>query len=96
MTFNIAVQQEQEQRVQADLVASRFEYESSYSKADAAIEAELNHRTDRYNEGLTDAIKHREPEINGWKTDLNYRYGWLAGIAQRYDLEIGTAYNEPF
>lgn len=81
MTFNIAVQNEQEQRVQNDLVA---------------VEAELNQRTDRYNEGLTDAIMHREPEINGWKMDMNYRYGWLAGIAQKYDLEIGTAYNEPF
>ena len=81
MTFNIAVQREQRQRVANDF---------------AALEAQLNSEADRYNAGFTDAESGNQPNINDWKTDLNYRYGWLAGIAQRYDNEIGTAYNEPF
>ena len=81
MTFNISLELEQQQRIRNDF---------------AAVEAELNARTDRYSDGLLDAVSGREPEITGWKTDLNYRHGWLTGIAQRYDQQIGTAYNEPF
>ena len=81
MTFNIAVQQEQEQRLQNDLVA---------------VEMQIDASTVRYQVGLCDAILGKEPEITGWKFDLSYRNGWLAGIAERYDEQIGTAYNEPF
>ena len=81
MTFNIALEQEQAQRIRDDF---------------AALEAQLNSEADRYNAGFTDAESGTEPDVNGWKTDMNYRYGRLAGIAQRYDNEIGTAYNEPF
>lgn len=80
-TANISQQIEQEQRIRDDF---------------AALEAQLNSEADRYNAGFTDAESGNQPNVNGWKTDLNYRYGWLAGIAQRYDNEIGTAYNEPF
>lgn len=81
MTPNISLELEQQQRIQNDF---------------AAIEAKLDHETDRFEDGRVDAMSGLEPDIRGWMSELEYRYGWLAGIAQRYDNEIGTAYNEPF
>jgi hypothetical protein len=81
MTFNIAVQNEQEQRVQADLVA---------------VEVQIDHETETYAEGQFDGVISIDPNPDLW-SELTYRNGYLAGLTRYYDSKYQTVIsNEPF
>lgn len=95
MTYNIALEIEQQQRIQNDLVASRFEYEDSYSKADAAVEAQIEQESDLYYHGNFDGATGGKTEKSLWG-NLSYRNGWLAGVGEYYDKQYQTTFAEVF
>ena len=80
MTFNIAVKQEQQQRIEADLVA---------------VEAQIDKDTDLYYDGRFDGATGGKPEQDLW-SNLNYRNGYLAGIGEYYDKKFKTTFKEVF
>lgn len=80
MTFNIAVQQEQQQRLAADLVAS---------------EAQIDKETDLYYHGEFDGATGGKPEQELW-SNLSYRSGWLAGVEEYYDKQHKASFKEVF
>jgi hypothetical protein len=80
MTFNIAVQREQEQRIQADLVA---------------VEVQIDKETDMYYHGEFDGATGGKPESELW-SNLSYRSGWLTGVGQYYDKKYSSTFAEVF
>lgn len=80
MTYNIALQIEQEQRIQNDLVA---------------IEAQIDRESELYYHGEFDGATGGKPEPELWG-NLSYRNGWLAGVGEYYDKQYQTAFAEVF
>ncbi len=80
MTFNIAVQNEQEQRIQNDLVA---------------VEAQIDYETGIYAEGEFDGAIGIDPNPDMW-TELAYRSGYLIGLTRYYDKKYKVSISEPF
>ncbi|WP_036487478.1 hypothetical protein [Myxosarcina sp. GI1] len=81
MTFNIAVEHEQDQRIRNDLAAR-----------DARIEQE----TDWYTDGEFDGIIAIDPNPELWGK-LPYREGFLIGLARHFDRKYQTySSNQPF
>ncbi len=72
MTFNIAHQVEQEQRIANDLTAP---------------EAQIDKETDLYHAGLFDGVTGGKPERETW-SNLSYRSGYLVGVGQYYDKKF--------
>ena len=80
MTINIAVKQEQEQRLAADLVA---------------VEEQLDKETDTYAHGEFNGATGSKPKQELWG-NLSYRSGYLAGVGQYYDLKFNAVFDELF
>lgn len=80
MTFNIAVQTEQLQRLQADLVA---------------VSAQIERETQMYYHGEFEGATGGKPERELW-SNLSYRSGYLVGVGQYYDKKFQTVFDQPF
>ena len=81
MTLNISLEIEQQQRIENDLVA---------------VEAQINRETDIHSEGKFDGVIGSEPNPDMW-SNLNYRSGYLSGVAEFYDKKYQTVFtDQPF
>lgn len=81
MTINISLELEQLQRVQNDLVA---------------VEAQIDRETEIQSEGKFDGVIGLQPNPDMW-SNLNYRSGYLSGVAEFYDKKYQTVFTEePF
>ena len=81
MTLNISLEIEQQQRIENDLVA---------------VQAQIDRETDIHAEGKFDGVIGSEPNPDMW-TNLNYRSGYLSGVAEFYDKKYQTVFtDEPF
>ncbi len=76
-THNIALQIEQEQRLQIDLVA---------------IEVQIEQETSFYYHGEFDGATGGKPEPELW-SNLAYRSGWLNGVGEYYDKQFKLELN---
>jgi hypothetical protein len=81
MSINIALEVEQQQRVEADK---------------AAVEAQIELETNLYSAGKFDGVIGIEPDPHSW-SKLAYRSGFLTGITRYYDQKYKVDLEvEPF
>jgi hypothetical protein len=81
MSINIALEAEQQQRVEADK---------------AAVEAQIELETNLYSAGKFDGVIGIEPDPHSWR-NLAYRSGFLAGLGRYYDQKYKVDIEvEPF
>jgi hypothetical protein len=81
MSINIALEAEQQQRVEADK---------------AAVEAQIELETNLYTAGDFDGVIGIDPDPHSW-SNLAYRSGFLAGLGRYYDQKYQVDLEvEPF
>jgi hypothetical protein len=81
MSINIALEAEQQQRVEADK---------------AAVEAQIELETNLYSAGKFDGVIGIDPDPQKW-SNLAYRSGFLAGLGRYYDQKYQVDIEvEPF
>ena len=85
MNLNIALDQEQQQRLQEGLTASQEQ-----------IHNEARKNTDLYSAGDFDGFVEVEPDSEKWG-EYAYRDGFLTGLTRYYDQKYQVSLaNEPF
>ena len=78
MTINIALECEQQQRIQNDA---------------AAIETQIDKESDFYYDGQFTGSTGGEPDPKQW-SQIAYRSGYLIGVGEFYDQKYQTVFKE--